>query len=75
MQTDVITARTRVLRAPLSPRNGAVLLLAESELAGGVYSDPEPAASSPAESGNGKNRRKRTTFTQHQAAILEKARD
>ncbi|WKX94258.1 hypothetical protein Q1695_011482 [Nippostrongylus brasiliensis] len=47
----------------------------ESKPLKGVYSDPEPAASSPAESGNGKNRRKRTTFTQHQAAILEKARD
>ncbi|XGW12479.1 hypothetical protein V3C99_013295, partial [Haemonchus contortus] len=35
-----------------------------------LYSDPEPAASSPGE--NGKNRRKRTTFTQHQAAVLER---
>ncbi|KAK6024894.1 homeobox domain protein [Ostertagia ostertagi] len=38
-----------------------------------LYSDPEPAASSPGENNGGsKGRRKRTTFTQQQAAILER---
>ncbi|KAJ1352959.1 hypothetical protein KIN20_009475 [Parelaphostrongylus tenuis] len=37
-----------------------------------LYSDPEPAISSPSENAGGKNRRKRTTFTQYQATILEK---
>ncbi|PIO75242.1 homeobox domain protein [Teladorsagia circumcincta] len=38
-----------------------------------LYSDPEPAASSPGEShGGNKSRRKRTTFTQQQAAVLER---
>lgn len=38
-----------------------------------VYSDPEPDVSSPAaENASSKHRRKRTTFTQHQATVLEK---
>ncbi|KAK5984962.1 Homeobox domain-containing protein [Trichostrongylus colubriformis] len=37
-----------------------------------LYSDPEPAASSPSENGGTKGRRKRTTFTQQQATILER---
>ncbi|KAK6733905.1 hypothetical protein RB195_017583 [Necator americanus] len=37
-----------------------------------LYSDPEPEASSPGEHGANKTRRKRTTFTQHQATILER---
>lgn len=37
-----------------------------------LYSDPEPAVSCSNENGGGKNRRKRTTFTQYQATVLEK---
>ncbi|KHJ98810.1 homeobox domain protein [Oesophagostomum dentatum] len=37
-----------------------------------LYSDPEPAASSPGENGGNRTRRKRTTFTQHQATVLER---
>ncbi|KJH41805.1 homeobox domain protein [Dictyocaulus viviparus] len=46
----------------------------ESKQSEKLYSDPEPAMSSPIENNNnnGKNRRKRTTFTQYQATILEK---
>ncbi|VDM53504.1 unnamed protein product [Angiostrongylus costaricensis] len=37
-----------------------------------LYSDPEPVMSSPTENAGSKNRRKRTTFTQYQATVLEK---